>query len=150
LQRQFALPPSRHPQRAGCFWLRPGCDPEKPVRWATRLLLTLIIAEEEDIGFAVMRDPFIVCTANTFALLGLRSVYFIGADAVERFKNIKYGLALVLTAINIFWNFLLHKQFKLLPFFDPPWALLITVTRLGGAIIYSRYRAQGQTPQPAA
>ena len=50
--------------------------------------------------FAVTTDPFIVFTSNMFAILGLRSLYFVLAGAIELFHYLKYGLALVLVFIG--------------------------------------------------
>ncbi|PYO78131.1 MAG: hypothetical protein DMD63_08445 [Gemmatimonadetes bacterium] len=72
---------------------------------ATPLFVALIIVETTDIVFAldsvpavlaVTRDPFLVYTSNIFAMLGLRSLYFLLAGAVERFRYLKVGLALIL------------------------------------------------------
>ena len=46
--------------------------------------------------FAVTRDPFIVLTSNVFALLGMRSLYFLLSDANGLFRFLKYGLVLIL------------------------------------------------------
>jgi tellurite resistance protein TerC len=124
------------------------------VLFATPLLLCLLMVEIVDIIFAVdsvpaifavTRDPFIVYTSNIFAILGLRSMYFMLSAAVERFKYLKYGLSLVLVliGIKIFWNFLLYKEFNLVPYLEPQWSLLLTVTFLGGAILFSLWRTRG-------
>lgn len=72
---------------------------------ATPLLVALIIVETTDIVFAldsvpavlsVTRDPFIVYTSNIFAMLGLRSLYFVLAGVLERFRYIRVGLAAIL------------------------------------------------------
>ena len=79
-------------------------------RMATPLLLVLVLVEFTDLIFAVdsipaifgiTRDPFIVFTSNIFAILGLRSMYFLLAAAVERFYLLKYGLALILGFIGV-------------------------------------------------
>lgn len=79
-------------------------------RVATPLLLVLILVEFTDLIFAVdsipaifgiTRDPFIVFTSNIFAILGLRSMYFLLAAVVERFYLLKYGLALILSFIGV-------------------------------------------------
>ena len=71
-------------------------------RFATPLLLVLILVEFTDLVFAVdsipaifgvTTDPFIVFTSNIFAILGLRSLYFLLAAVVDRFYLLKYGLA---------------------------------------------------------
>ncbi len=51
--------------------------------------------------FAVTRNPFIVFTSNVFAILGLRSLYFVLAGAIEYFRYLKYGLAVVLVFIGV-------------------------------------------------
>jgi tellurite resistance protein TerC len=50
--------------------------------------------------FAVTRDPFIVFTSNIFAILGLRSLYFVLAGIISRFTLLKVGLALVLVFVG--------------------------------------------------
>ena len=79
-------------------------------RVATPLLLVLVLVEFTDLIFAidsipaifaVTRDPFLVYTSNIFAILGLRSMYFLLADVVQRFYLLKYGLALILTFIGV-------------------------------------------------
>ena len=76
----------------------------------TPLLLTLVFLEMTDIVFAVdsvpaifalTREPLIVFTSNMFAILGLRSMYFMLAGAVEKFHMLKYGLALVLIFVGL-------------------------------------------------
>jgi tellurite resistance protein TerC len=75
----------------------------------TLLLLVLVIVEVTDLVFAVdsipaifaiTTDTFIVYTSNVFAILGLRSMYFLLAGVVERFHYLKMGLAIVLTFIG--------------------------------------------------
>jgi tellurite resistance protein TerC len=79
-------------------------------RIATPLLLVLMLVEVTDLVFAVdsipaifgvTRDPFIVFTSNIFAILGLRSLYFLLAAVVERFYLLKYGLAAILTFVGV-------------------------------------------------
>lgn len=79
-------------------------------RTGTLLLLVLIIVEVTDLIFAVdsipaifgvTRDPFIIYTSNVFAILGLRSMYFLLAGVVEKFHYLKLGLAIVLTFIGV-------------------------------------------------
>ncbi len=75
----------------------------------TLLLLVLLIVEITDLVFAVDSIPaifaittntFIVYTSNVFAILGLRSMYFLLAGVVEKFHYLKTGLAIVLTFIG--------------------------------------------------
>jgi tellurite resistance protein TerC len=51
--------------------------------------------------FGVTQDPFIVFTSNIFAVLGLRSLYFLLAAVVDRFYLLKYGLAVILTFVGV-------------------------------------------------
>jgi tellurite resistance protein TerC len=78
-------------------------------RYATPLLLALVAVEVTDLVFAVdsipaifaiTRDPFIVFTSNIFAILGLRSLYFLLAGVITRFVYLKVGLALVLVFVG--------------------------------------------------
>jgi tellurite resistance protein TerC len=77
---------------------------------ATPLFLVLVLVEFTDLIFAVdsipaifgiTKDPFLVFTSNIFAILGLRSMYFLLAAVVEKFYLLKYGLALILTFIGV-------------------------------------------------
>ncbi|MGA9994504.1 MAG: TerC family protein [Pyrinomonadaceae bacterium] len=76
----------------------------------TLLLLVLVIVEVTDLVFAVdsipaifgvTTDRFIVYTSNVFAILGLRSFYFLLAGVVEKFHYLKTGLAIVLSLIGV-------------------------------------------------
>ncbi|MEP6636939.1 MAG: tellurium resistance protein TerC, partial [Acidobacteriota bacterium] len=79
-------------------------------KWTgTLLFLVLVIVEVTDLVFAVDSIPaifaittntFIVYTSNVFAILGLRSMYFLLAGVVEKFQYLKMGLAVVLTFIG--------------------------------------------------
>jgi tellurite resistance protein TerC len=77
---------------------------------ATPLLVALLCLEGSDIVFAIdsvpaifalTREPFIVFTSNVFAILGLRSMYFMLGGAVERFHLLRYGLAVVLAFVGV-------------------------------------------------
>lgn len=116
--------------------------------YATPLFLALAMVETADVVFAVdsvpaifavTRDPFIVYTSNVFAILGLRSMYFMLAAAAAHFKYLKYGLSLVLVLIGakIIWNFALSKELGWVPYLPPQWSLLMTLVLIGGAIGYS-------------
>jgi tellurite resistance protein TerC len=85
------------------FWVRQAERGGRLV--ATPLLVALIIVETTDIVFAldsvpavlaVTREPFIVYTSNVFAMLGLRSLYFVLAGVVDRFRYLRIGLAAIL------------------------------------------------------
>lgn len=79
-------------------------------RFATPLLLVLVSIEVTDLVFAVdsipavlavSRDPFIVYTSNIFAILGLRSLYFLLAKMMDRFHRLKTGLAFILAFVGL-------------------------------------------------
>lgn len=80
-------------------------------RWnATPLFIALLFLEATDIIFAVdsvpaifavTNEPFIVFTSNIFAILGLRSLYFMLAGVIDRFYLLKYGLAVVLIFVGL-------------------------------------------------
>lgn len=77
---------------------------------ATPLLVVLMFLETTDIVFAtdsvpavlgVTREPFVVYTSNLFAVLGLRSLYFLLAGGLERFHLLRYGLAFILVFVGL-------------------------------------------------
>lgn len=78
--------------------------------FATPLLVVLVLVELTDLAFAldsipaifaVTQDPFIVFTSNVFAILGLRSMYFLLANLVQRLVYLRLGLAVILTFIGV-------------------------------------------------
>ena len=78
--------------------------------YATPLFVALLVLEFSDIVFAVdsvpaifalTKEPLIVFTSNIFAILGLRSLYFLLAGMVDRFAYLKYGLAAVLVFVGL-------------------------------------------------
>ena len=77
---------------------------------ATPLLVALVVVEAMDVVFAVdsipaifavTTDAYIVFTSNIFAILGLRSLYFLLADVVERFVHLEIGLSVILTYVGV-------------------------------------------------
>jgi tellurite resistance protein TerC len=79
-------------------------------RMATPLFVVLVLVETTDLIFAVdsipaifaiTRDPFLVYTSNVFAILGLRSLYFLLAGVIDRFHYLKLGLSAVLVFIGL-------------------------------------------------
>jgi len=78
--------------------------------FATPLLVCLVFLEATDIVFAVdsvpaifalTNEPLLVFTSNIFAILGLRSLYFMLAGAVDKFHMLKYGLGVVLVFVGL-------------------------------------------------
>ncbi|MGH8514380.1 MAG: TerC family protein, partial [Gammaproteobacteria bacterium] len=104
------------------------------------LFLALALIEISDVVFAldsipaifgVTLDPFIVFTSNIFAILGLRSMYFLLAAVVERFYLLKYGLAIILSFIGVK---MLGEQFFHIPIL---WSLAIVLATLALSIVAS-------------
>ena len=102
LQKRLRTTPRYHGQKF--FTVENG------KRVATPLLIVLVFIEMTDIVFAVdsipaifgiTRDPFIVLTSNVFAILGLRALYFLLADIMDRFHLLKYGLAIILGFVGV-------------------------------------------------
>ena len=92
------------------FFVRESVRAGDPVRLvATPLFVVLCLVETTDLVFAldsipaifgVTRDPFLVYTSNVFAILGLRSLYFVLAGVIGRFHLLQYGLSLVLAFVG--------------------------------------------------
>ena len=98
------IPIVRHYERRKFFTVAHG------KRVGTLLLLVLIIVEFTDLVFAldsipaifgVTTDRFIIYTSNVFAILGLRTFYFLLAGVIEKFHYLKYGLSIVLSFIGV-------------------------------------------------
>jgi len=97
--------PLTHDYRGKAFAVHEGG------RWlATPLLLVLAVVEVTDVVFAtdsipaifgITHDPFLVFTSNIFAILGLRALYFLLADLMDRFVYLSYGLGTVLAFIGV-------------------------------------------------
>jgi len=109
-------------------------------RWVTPLFAVLVLVAVTDVIFAVdsipavyavTRDPFIVMTANIFAILGLRALYFLLADMKERFHLLTYGLALVLIFVGI--KMLIAGWVKV----SPAWSLGVVLGVLVTAVVIS-------------
>ncbi len=91
-------------------------------RWvATPLLLVLVMVEVSDLIFAVdsipaifavTRDPFIVYTSNVFAIMGLRSLYFVLGGVIDKFHLLKVGLGVVLSFVGV-KMLLAHTEWKI-------------------------------------
>jgi len=122
-------------------------------RYATPLLLVLVVIEITDLIFAVdsipaifavTGDPFIVYTSNIFAILGLRSLYFLLAGVMGRFHYLKVGLALVLVFVGI--------KMAMIDMYEIPITLSLGVitTLIGGAIVASWLRPHPQLKEKPA
>jgi tellurite resistance protein TerC len=123
-------------------------------RYATPLLLVLVLVEATDLIFAIdsipaifgiTRDPFLVFTSNIFAVLGLRSLFFLLASVVTKFHLLKYGLAVILTFVGAK---MLAEQWLHVPILL---SLGVVVGVLGASIAASlawpaKIKSEGKTP----
>ncbi len=117
-------------------------------RWfATPLLLVLLTIEITDVFFAVDSVPavfsvtqnaFIVYSSNIFAVLGLRALYFLLADAVKRFRYLRHGLAVVLVFVGV--KMLIARIVQI----PTGWTLLVIVAAISLAAAASLRRAEEQ------
>lgn len=116
---------------------------ENGKKMATPLLVALLVLEFTDIVFAVdsvpaifaiSKEPFIVLTSNIFAILGLRSLYFMLAGVMDRFEYLKFGLAgvLVFVGLKMVW---LNDQFG--GKFPIGWSLGIIFALIGISMVVS-------------
>ena len=113
------------------------------VLMATPLFLCLVFMEVSDIIFAIdsvpaifalTREPLIVFTSNIFAILGLRSMYFMLAGVMDKFHLLKYGLSLILVFVGlkmVWLNDLFGGKFPI------PWSLGIIAGILVLSVIAS-------------
>jgi tellurite resistance protein TerC len=133
--------------RGNAFWVQePDPSSGKVVRFATPLLLALVLVEFVDLVFAVdsvpaifaiTTDPFIVYTSNIFAILGLRALYFALAAMIHRFKYLKYALALVLVFIGA-KIFLVGITGKI----PPAISLGVTFGLIAGGVVVSLWKTR--------
>lgn len=121
--------------RSSAFWVV-----ERSRLKATPLVLALVTIEVSDVVFAVdsipavfavTRDPFIVFTSNICAVLGMRSLYFLLAHVIDRFRYLKFGLAAVLCFVGA--RLLLHEVFEISTLVS----LAVIVVFVGSAILVS-------------
>lgn len=110
---------------------------------ATPLFIALLVVETTDIMFAfdsipaifaITADPFLVFSSNIFAILGLRSMYFVLVSVLNRFKYLQYSLVLILVFVGI--KMLLIHFVHL-----PEWlSFVVILTMLGGGILFSLFK----------
>jgi tellurite resistance protein TerC len=118
----------------------------------TPLLLVLVLIELTDLFFAldsipaifaVSTDPFIVYTANVFAILGLRAMYFALAGVIHRFKYLKHGLSIVLMIVGVKMLANWFAGGKAIPV---EYALMATGGIIAGSIALSLWKTRGDKP----
>lgn len=119
------------------------------VKYATPLFVALAVIEITDLVFAVDSipaifaiapdDPFILYTSNIFAILGLRSLYFLLANSMDMFSKLHYGLAVILIFIGM--------KMLIMPFyhFESTISLSIIGTLLLGSVVWSLTSAKKAT-----
>jgi tellurite resistance protein TerC len=115
LKKWFHVAPDDTPNAKGHFFVK--VDGKRAI---TSLGLALIVIEWTDLVFAldsipavlaVAPEPFIVFTSNIFAILGLRSLYFVLETAVQKFHELRYALAVVLAFVGA--KMILHHWVKI-------------------------------------
>lgn len=107
------------------------------VKYATPLFVALAVIEITDLVFAVDSipaifaiapdDPFILYTSNIFAILGLRSLYFLLANSMDMFSKLHYGLAVILSFIGV--------KMLIMPFYH--FKSTISLSIIGGVLLIS-------------
>ncbi|RMG18451.1 MAG: hypothetical protein D6730_22835, partial [Bacteroidetes bacterium] len=107
---------------------------------ATPLFLALVVVETTDIIFAIdsipailaiTTDPFLVFSSNIFAILGLRSMYFILSSMLNKFQYLSYSLVFILVFVGVKMILAHHVQF-------PEWlSLTVIVVSLAAGIVTS-------------
>ena len=136
------MPVELHMQEQKFFLIKNG------IKYATPLLVALVIIEFTDLLFAldsipailaITTDPFIVITSNIFAILGLRSLYFLLAGVMEKFHYLKPGLIAILMFIGI--KMIISEQIKI----PTTLSLGVVMGILGIAIAMSFIRAKKHT-----
>jgi tellurite resistance protein TerC len=117
--------------------------------FATPLFLILLVVESTDLIFAVdsipaifavTQDPFIVYTSNVFAILGLRALYFLLANVMDKFQYLKFGLSAVLIFIGV--------KMVIVDFYKIPVGVSLGVVAgiLTISILASLWKAKGSEP----
>lgn len=120
-------------------------------RYVTPLFLVLLVIEFSDVLFAVDSVPavlavtddlFVVYTSNVFAILGLRALYFVLADAIGRFAYLSVALSVILVFIG--------TKMLVSDYFDLPNVVSLTVIliTLSTAIAVSLYKTTGNPRSP--
>jgi tellurite resistance protein TerC len=130
--------------REGHFFVREGGK-----LWATPLFMVLVLVETTDLVFAVdsipaifavTADPFLVYTSNIFAILGLRSLYFLLAGVMQKFVYLKLGLSAILVFVGT--KMTITDLYKIPSFVS----LLVVAALLALAIGASLWKTRNQEP----
>lgn len=125
-------------------------NPDKSLLYATPLFLCLCTIELTDVMFAfdsvpaalaVTTDPYIIYTANIFAILGLRALFFAMEFILHRFAYLKYSLSIVLIFIGakVFYNHFVGV-------IPPHFSLIITLSVLLAGVVISMMKTRREMP----
>ena len=144
-RRHFRVTPDYHGQS---FFIRDAAVG----LMLTPLAVALVLVETTDLIFAVdsipaifaiTTDPFLVATSNVFAILGLRSLYFALAHAIDKFRYLKYSLALILGLVGT--KMLVAEWLKeaIGPHFNA-YLLVAVGVILAGGVVVSMVKARGE------
>lgn len=115
------------------------------VRYFTPLFLVLVMVEFMDLVFAVdsipaifavTDEPFLVFASNALAILGLRSMYFLIADLMDRFRYLKEGLSVILVWVGA-KMIISHALFKI-----PTWVSLAVITAILTVSIVASFKSK--------
>ncbi|MFN7118682.1 MAG: TerC family protein [Saprospiraceae bacterium] len=121
---------------------------------ATPLFIALMVVETTDIMFAldsipaifaITRDPFIVFTSNIFAIMGLRSLYFVLAAVLDKFQYLKYSLVFILAFVGV--KMLISNYVHI-----PSWLSLVVIVlslAVGIIVSWSSYKANKEAENAA-
>lgn len=119
----------------------------KNILAVTPLFIALIVVETTDVLFAldsipaifaITTDPFLVFSSNIFAILGLRSLYFVLAAMLDRFKYLQYSLVFILAYVGVKMILIHYIHF-------PEWlSLAVIFGGLISGILYSLYKSEEQ------
>ena len=122
-------------------------------RALTTLAVCLFVVELTDVVFAldsipavlsISQETFIMVTSNIFAILGLRSLYFVLAGAMAKFEYLKYALAVLLIMIG--GKMIAHHYYKM-----PHWlSLLLIAGIIGGGVVASILANRGEAEEASA
>lgn len=146
--------PSTSDFREDHFFVREKDSTGKLVRLMTPLFAVLVMVEVTDVVFAidsipailaVSRSEFIVLSSNAFAILGLRSLYFLLAGMADKFRYLNNGLAIILGYVGT--KFLLSTVYHV-----PTWISLVVITVVLTATVLLSLRADKKddhTPEEA-
>ncbi len=115
--------------------------------YVTILFIILLVIEFTDVIFAVdsvpaifsiTQDPYIVYFSNIFAIIGLRSLFFLVENLVEKFSYLKIGLSVLLVFIGV--KMLIHDYFQITTMYSLLIVLAILVTSIILSLLFPKHR----------